>query len=50
MTKKKKPMIRSEDIARVKNKNTKPELYLRKNLYGIEVRTLENNRNLRNSF
>lgn len=33
MTKKKKPMPRSENMSRVKNKNTKPEVYLRKLLW-----------------
>ncbi len=33
MTKKKKPMTRSENMSRVKNKNTKPEVYLRKLLW-----------------
>lgn len=33
MTKKKKPMTRSENMARVKNKDTKPEVYLRKLLW-----------------
>lgn len=31
--KKKHPMTRSENMARVKNKNTKPEIYLRKLLW-----------------
>ncbi|WP_281530375.1 very short patch repair endonuclease [Campylobacter hominis] len=33
MTKKNKPMTRSENMARVKGKNTKPEIYLRKLLW-----------------
>lgn len=33
MTKKRKPMSRSENMARVKNKNTKPEIFLRKILW-----------------
>ncbi|HHW94484.1 MAG TPA: DNA mismatch endonuclease Vsr [Mogibacterium sp.] len=33
MTKKKKPMSRSENMSRVKSKNTKPEVYLRKLLW-----------------
>jgi len=33
MTKKKKPMTRSENMSRVKNKDTKPEVYLRKLLW-----------------
>ncbi len=33
MIKKKKPMTRSENMSRVKNKDTKPEVYLRKLLW-----------------
>ena len=33
MTKRKKPMTRSENMARVKNKDTKPEIFLRKLLW-----------------
>lgn len=33
MTKKNKPMTRSENMTRVKCKNTKPEIYLRKLLW-----------------
>lgn len=32
---KKKPMTRSENIARVKSKNTKPEIFF-ENFYGIK--------------
>lgn len=41
MTKRKTPMTRSENMARVKNKNTKPEIYLRKLLWkeGFRYRT-----------
>lgn len=41
MKKKKEPMSRSENMARIKNKNTKPEVYLRKLLWhrGFRYRT-----------
>ncbi len=41
MSKKKKPMTRSENMSRVKSKNTKPEVFLRKLLWheGFRYRT-----------
>lgn len=38
MVKKKKPMTRSQNMARIKSKNTKPEIYLRKFLYSQGIR------------
>ena len=44
--KKSKPMTRSENMARVKNKNTQPEVYLRKLLWHMGFRYRLNYKNL----
>ena len=44
--KKNKPMTRSENMARVKNKNTKPEIFLRKLLWHRGFRYRTNCKNL----
>lgn len=44
--KKNKPMTRSENMARVKNKNTKPEIFLRKLLWHRGFRYRVNYKNL----
>ena len=36
--KKKKPLTRSQNMARIKSKNTKPEIYIRKLLYKMGYR------------
>ena len=43
--KKSKPMTRSENMARVKSKNTKPEVYLRKLLWqmGLDIDKITSN-------
>ena len=38
MMKKHKPMTRSQNMARIKSKNTEPEIYLRKLLYRLGIR------------
>ena len=47
--KKNKPMTRSENMARVKSKNTKPEIFLRKLLWHKGVRYSVNYKNLSGS-
>lgn len=49
MMKKNKPMTRSENMARVKGKNTKPEIYLRKLLWHIGFRYRVNYKKLSGS-
>ncbi len=49
MTKKNKPMTRSENMARVKGKNTKPEIYLRKLLWHMGFRYRVNYKKLSGS-
>lgn len=49
MTKKNKPMTRSENMARVKCKNTKPEIYLRKLLWHMGLRYRVNYKKLSGS-
>ena len=38
MSRKQKPMTRSQNMAKIKSKNTKPEMYLRKLLYSLGIR------------
>ena len=38
MSRKHKPMTRSQNMAKIKSKNTKPEIYLRKLLYNLGIR------------
>lgn len=49
MMKKNKPMTRSENMARVKCKNTKPEIYLRKLLWHMGFRYRVNYKKLSGS-
>lgn len=46
MKRKKKPMTRSENMSRIKSKNTKPEVYLRKLLWSRGFRYRCNYKNL----